>query len=199
MRRSVSTLLVASLLVLGCGGNSGAAKVDATTPDVSASDVRKLDANSPDQGHVDVGLPDLANADMRFGTDTTGVNDADGPLADLSRTPDTSDGKPGDSDGGPFSPNSTQTLSQLTTSQIQALCDQLATNQGGYGRVVQCDGSIQTTDRSQAGCAGVVPSTALSCPTLTVGNLVSCSIASGPDLCSYPIVPECAAVFKCLG
>lgn len=199
MRRSVFTQIVASLLVLGCGGNSGAAKVDATAPDVSASDVRKLDANSPDQGQGDAGLPDLASADMRLGTDTTDVNDADGALADLSRTPDTSDGKPADSNGGPFSPNSTQTLSQLTTSQIQALCDQLATNQGGYGRVVHCDGSIQTTDTSQASCAAYVPLTAVSCPTLTVGNLVSCSLASGPDLCSYPIVPECAAVFKCLG
>jgi hypothetical protein len=199
MRRSVFTPLVASLLVLGCGGNSGAAKVDATTPDISASDVTKLDANSPDQGHGDAGLPDLASADMRFGSDTMAVNDADGPVADLSRTPGTSDGKPGDSDGGPFSPNSTQTLSQLTTSQIQALCDQIATNQGGYGRVVYCDGSVQTTDTSQASCAAYVPFTALSCPTLTVGNLVSCSLASGPDLCSYPIVPGCTAVFNCLG
>jgi hypothetical protein len=75
MRRSVSTPIVATLLVLGCGGNSGA----------------------------DAGLPNLANADVRFGTDTTDVNHADGPLADLSRTPDTSDGKT-DRDGGPFSP-----------------------------------------------------------------------------------------------
>lgn len=86
------------------------------------------------------------------GGGSAGVADAGG--ADTRPIPPADDAKVSPSDAGGFSASSTQSPSQLTTVEKQALCDQIVANQGGYGRVVQCGGSTQTTDTSQAaGCS----------------------------------------------
>ena len=96
-------------------------------------------------------------------------------------------------------PNPSATLSQLVEVEKQQLCDLVSANQGGYRRSVRCDGGIQTTDSSQGSCVAGIPTLASVCPSLTAGDLVNCSFATGPDLCKYPNVPECAELFKCLG
>jgi len=198
MKRPVAPIVLAVVValapILGChGSDSHVEKRDAAGPDVSAVEIGKSDAYVADTGSPVVGNKDSAGP-------------ADSANADASKAdtwfPDTApvaDVWVQSSDASGFPASSTKTLSELTTSERQILCDQVAGNQGGYGRVVRCDGSTQTTDASQGSCVGWMPSVASQCPTLTVGDLVGCSLATGPDLCKYPTAAECAAVFKCLG
>ena len=132
------------------------------------------------------------------GSSNTIAMDASNP--DTGKPSATSDAKAMPSDTGGFSASSTQTLSRLTTAEKQALCDQVNANQGGYGRVVQCSSGSQTTDVSQSSCVDGLAYVAAQCPSLTAGDMVSCSVATGADhLCTYATLPECSAVFDCLG
>lgn len=131
------------------------------------------------------------------GGESSGPTDAG--KADTGTPPAATDAKVTVGDAGGFSASSTQRPSQLTTTEQQAFCDQIAANQGGYGRVVSCSGGSQTTDTSRASCVAGLPSLAVLCPTLTVGDIIGCSVAQGADLCKFTTIPECSALRACLG
>ena len=177
----VFALLFAPLLACG-GGSSSTTGVDASSAENSKTPTTRD-----------------AKAMLGDGGGSSSTTGEDASSADISKTPGTSDAKTALSDTGGFSASSTQTLSQLTTVEKQALCDQVNANQGGYNRVVQCSSGSQTTDTNQASCVAGIPSVAILCPTLTVGDLVGCSAATGSDLCNYATIPDCSAVFDCLG
>jgi hypothetical protein len=183
--RSSITVVFALLFapLLACGGGSSST----TGVDASSADTSKTPTTSD------------AKAMLGDGGGSSSTTGEDASSADISKTPGTSDAKTALSDTGGFSASSTQTLSQLTTVEKQALCDQVNANQGGYNRVVQCSSGSQTTDTNQASCVAGIPSVAILCPTLTVGDLVGCSAATGSDLCNYATIPDCSAVFDCLG
>jgi len=193
--RALATMATCALAV-GCGDrSSGILREDAGLPDALIAE-----ADAPSAGAVGDAWPEVAKADLIPAEPTRAdAGRTDSVLTDAAALPLPPDAATILADAGTFSSSSTQTLTQLSTPNRQVLCDQLAIAQGGYGRVVQCDGGMQTTDINQASCVSGISSIASLCPTLTVGNLVGCANATGPDLCMYPIVPECSEVFKCVG
>jgi len=90
-------------------------------------------------------------------------------------------------------------LAELTAEEQKNVCDEVASVQGGYGRSVACsDGHEETTNANQAECVSGFTIFAQACSTLTVGDVVECSKAQGPDLCKFPTLAECAPVRNCL-
>ena len=74
----------------------------------------------------------------------------------------------GDSSGVPRA----STVGSLSSTDAATLCDWLAAEQGGYGRMVTCsDGSTRTTDTNQAICVAGSHAAETACPTLTVGEV----------------------------
>ena len=147
--------------------------------------------------HSGIVVAVLLGCQLGCGSQSPGA--LDGGSADATKPSSTSDTKAPYGDTAGFSASSTRSPSDLSTAEKQALCDQIDSNQGGYDRVVQCSGSTQTTDTDQASCVAGFPSLVALCPSLTVGDLVACSAATGPDLCKYTTVAECSALRSCFG
>jgi len=93
----------------------------------------------------------------------------------------------------------TKALTALSSAEVGLLCDQMAADQGGYGRTVTCGASVQTTDTNRASCVAGFPQVVQLCTTLKVGDVLGCVEATGSDLCKYTLVTECKAIVSCLG
>ena len=114
----------------------------------------------------------------------------------LSISCGSSSGGSSDSSGVPRA----STVGSLSSTDAATLCDWLAAEQGGYGRMVTCsDGSTRKTDPNQAICVAGSSAAQTACPTLTVGEAEDCANAIGSDLCAISTASACAAVSACLG
>lgn len=89
-------------------------------------------------------------------------------------------------------------VGQLTQTEGAALCDEVNSLQGGYGRAVSCpDAAQQQTDPSQAMCIRGLQAFGIVCG-LTVGEAIGCAMAIGTDLCRVTTAAECSAISTCM-
>jgi hypothetical protein len=101
--------------------------------------------------------------------------------------------------GGSNSLDPNKHIADLTADEQKQLCDETAKAQGGYGRKMTCpDGHTERTDLDQTRCVRGVQLVAQHCPSLTVGDGLSCAQRQGNDLCLFTTIPECKAQLDCV-